>query len=120
MPDGNDPWSKEKAFQRNSIMAVDLAMTNVKDDDLVIISDVDEIVKAEAVKKYDPSMKVAALIMDKMGYWLNCVEGFQSWKIAKILTYGLLKTMTPDLVRNSGQQSFIEDAGWHYSYGLGM
>lgn len=114
MPDGNDPWEREK-FQRNSIMR-GLESANPKDSDLCIIRDADEIVSADAAEKYKPEMEVAALVMDKMAYWLNCIEGKQSWKIAKILTYELLKKSTPDLIRNSGQQSFIENGGWHFSW----
>jgi beta-1,4-mannosyl-glycoprotein beta-1,4-N-acetylglucosaminyltransferase len=114
MPDGDDPWGREK-WQRNSIMR-GLETAGAKDDDLIVIADADEIPKAEAIKKYHPGMAVTSLVMDKFGYWLNCVEGFQSWKIAKILTYWKLKNSTPDLIRNSGQENYIYDAGWHYSW----
>ena len=114
MPGGDDPWARER-WQRNCIIR-GLEMAGAKDGDLVIISDADEIPKADAIKRYNPSMGTTALIMDKMGYWLNCVEGFQSWKIAKILTYEKLKQTTPDQVRNAGQDNEIGDAGWHYSY----
>lgn len=114
MPDGGDNWERER-HQRNAIMRGLIAVV-AKDDDLIIISDADEIPKAEAIKKYRPNMKVTALVMDKFGYWLNCIEGFQDWKIAKILTYEKLKESTPDLIRNSGQENWIYDAGWHYSW----
>jgi beta-1,4-mannosyl-glycoprotein beta-1,4-N-acetylglucosaminyltransferase len=114
MPDGDDPWARER-HQRNSIMR-GLSRMNIADSDFVIISDADEIPKAEAIKKYHSGMAVTALVMDKFGYWLNCVEGFQSWKIAKILTYGKLKESSSDLIRNSGQENYIENAGHHFSY----
>lgn len=114
MPDGDDPWARER-WQRNCIMR-GLEKAGAKDSDLVAISDADEIIKANVFERYDPSMQVAAIVMNKYGYWLNCMEGEQSWKIAKILTYGKLKESTPDLIRNSGQQSFIEHGGHHFSY----
>lgn len=114
MPDGNDPWERER-HQRNSIMR-GLQKFYIKDDDLIIISDADEVPSAAAIMKYNKSMEVAALTQNKYGYWLNCMEGYQDWNIAKILTYELLKKSTPDQIRNSGQQSWIEHAGWHWSY----
>jgi beta-1,4-mannosyl-glycoprotein beta-1,4-N-acetylglucosaminyltransferase len=114
MPDGDDPWVRER-WQRNCILR-GLEECQAKDDDIVIISDADEIPKAEAVARYRPDMGICALIMDKFGYWLNCVEGFRSWEIAKIMTYGRLKQTTPDQVRNSGPDNKLDNAGWHYSY----
>ena len=114
MPEGGDPWTREK-HQRNSIMR-GLSQLKVDDNDFVIIRDIDEIPSCEAIKKYKPEMGTTALVMDKMGYWLNCREGKQSWKIAKILTYGKLKQSTPDLIRNSGQDNEIPNAGFHFSW----
>jgi beta-1,4-mannosyl-glycoprotein beta-1,4-N-acetylglucosaminyltransferase len=114
MPDGDDPWTRER-WQRNCILR-GLEQCGANDDDFVIIADADEIPKAEAIKRYKPEMGICALIMDKFGYYLNCVEGFASWEIAKIMTYGRLKQTTPDLVRNSGPDNKLENAGWHYSY----
>ena len=114
MPDGDDPWVRER-WQRNCIMR-GLEMAGAKDDDLVIIADADETPSADAIKRYNPSMGIAALIMDKFGYWLNCVEGFQSWEIAKIMTYSRLKQSTPDQIRNAGPDNKIGNGGWHYSY----
>lgn len=112
MPEGEDNWARER-HQRNAIMR---GLTEAKDDDIVIISDADEITFAHSILKYKPEMQTTALVMNKTGYWLNCIEGYQSWKIAKILTYGILKQSSPDAVRNAGQESFIENAGWHFSY----
>lgn len=114
MPDGNDPWARER-WQRNSIMR-GLEMAGAKDNDLVIIADADEIPSADAIKRYNPSMGITAFTMDKFGYWLNCVEGFQSWEIAKIMTYSRLKQSTPDQVRNAGPDNKLGNGGWHYSY----
>ena len=114
MPDGDDPWKREK-HQRDSIM-LGLKECGAKDDDLVIIGDADEIPFARAIKEYNPSMGVTALVMNKTGYWFNCIEGWQSWKIAKIMTYGRLKQSSPDQVRNAGNDNEIQNAGWHFSW----
>lgn len=112
MPNNGNAWDNER-FQRNAIMR---GIGGAQDGDFVIIRDADEVPRAEAIKKYHPAMEVAALTQNKYGYWLNCMEGYQDWEIAKITTYEILKKSTPDLIRNSGQQSWIAQAGWHWSW----
>jgi beta-1,4-mannosyl-glycoprotein beta-1,4-N-acetylglucosaminyltransferase len=112
MPNEKDPWVLER-FQRNAIMR---ALKEAKDDDVIIIRDCDEVPSAEAIKQYNPDMGLTALVMDKFGYFLNCMEGRQSWKSARIMPYSYLKDRSPDEVRNSGYQNEIQNAGWHWSY----
>lgn len=112
MPEGNNPWEREK-FQRNAIMR---GLTDAKDDDLVIIRDADEIPSAESIMNCKPELGVTSFVMHKFGYYLNCVEGYESWKIAKILTYRELKKSTPDEIRNGGYGEQLHDGGWHFSY----
>ena len=114
MPDGNNPWEREK-FQRNKILEL-LKFMCAGDDDLVIISDADEVPNIQAVRAYRPEMGIAALVQNKYGYWLNCEEGHQSWARAKIMTYAILKQSTPDVIRNAGQDTLIHNGGWHWSY----
>ena len=62
-------WERE-AVQRNYIMNL---LVGAQDDDIVIISDADEIPYAEAVKMYSPNHGVASLSMDLYYYYLNCL-----------------------------------------------
>lgn len=112
MPDNCDAWTRER-FQRDAIMR---GLKKCNDDDIIIISDADEIPFAKSVLEFTTDMNVAAFKMNKTGYWLNCIEGYQSWDRAKITTYGNLKKTSPDSIRNSGQDHYIENAGWHFSY----
>ena len=111
-PNNGNAWDNEK-FQRNNIM---LGLENCNDSDIVIIGDADEIPRAQAIKNYHIGMGQTALVMDKFGYFLNCIEGKQSWKSSRIMPYSYLKDKTPDEVRNSGYDNQIEHAGWHWSY----
>lgn len=106
-------WERE-SFQRNQIM---LGLLDVaKDDDIIIISDADEIPKRKSVLAYTPEMGAAALRMDNFWYKLNCLTGEQDWVGARMLTYKELKETTPNEVRNAGFQTELKDAGWHFSY----
>lgn len=105
-----DPWAAERA-QRDFIKT---AVKFCKDDDIIMITDVDEIPRAEVVKEFCGDY--AALIMDKFGYYLNCREGVQSWDRGRICRYGYLKDKTPDSVRNAGFDQKLPNAGYHFSY----
>jgi len=111
LPEGT-VWERE-AFQRNTIMD---CLSNAKDDDIVIISDADEIPCKEAVKRYKTYMGVAALNMNLYYYYLNLCSGKQVWAMPKILTYGMLKNSTPNEIRNNNAQTVMHDGGWHFSY----
>lgn len=111
LPDGT-PWEREE-FQRNAILN---SLIGAKDDDIVIISDADEIPRREAVEQYKPEMGITALIMDLYYYYVNCLYAKQVWSMPKILTYGMLKNSTPDLIRKEGYRSMIQNGGWHFSY----
>lgn len=113
MPNGI-PRERE-AHQRNAIMKA-LNFNCPKDDDIVIIADVDEIPRAKQVNKFLSSMEFSALIMDKYAYFLNCLESEQSWDRARICTFKYLRNKTPEEVRNSGYDFSINDAGFHWSW----
>ena len=114
MPNNGNAWDNEIA-QRNYILNA-LQILGAKDDDIVIISDADEIVKASILEHYNPISSLTALKMDTYRYYFNCLEGKQNWDKARIMSYLYLKDKTPDKVRNSGFERVIDNAGWHFSY----
>lgn len=107
----SDPWQNEK-WLRNSIV---YHILDAKPDDIIIISDIDEIPRASAIKDWNGDT-YAALMMDKFGFWLNCEEQHQGWHRARIMKYSYLKTTTPEEVRNAGFPEQIDNAGWHWSW----
>lgn len=112
MPIEGDEWARE-AWQRNAIMR---GLSQAQYNDIIIISDVDEIPKAEAIKSYTPEMGLTALKMDVFWYRLNCLAERQTWVHPRIMPFSYLKDKTPDEVRRSGYESVIENAGFHFSY----
>lgn len=114
LPISGTPMDRE-VYQRNKISFV-LKQLEIEDDDIVIISDVDEVPRAKQINKFKPEMKFASLLFDKYAYYLNCLESKQSWDRARICTWKYLKDKTPDEVRNSGYDFTINDAGWHWSW----
>ena len=112
MPENATAWERE-TYQRNAIMK---GLVDAKDDDIIIISDADEIPRAEAVKKYKPEMGLTALKMDNFWYKFNCLTERQTWVAPRIMTYKYLKNTTPNSVRLSGYENVIDNGGWHFSY----
>lgn len=114
MPNTGNAWDNEGA-QRDKIYDC-LVKLRAKDDDIVIISDLDEIPRWQAVQFYEPRMGVASLQMDKYSCYINLLEGIQNWGIAKITTWGHLKNTTPNKLRNGGSDFTIYYGGWHMSF----
>jgi len=109
-----DPWVNE-ANLRNCIKKT-IENTNPKADDVVIISDADEIHRRSVIEAYRPADGFKALITDKYGYYINLLEGRQSWNRSRIMPWSYLENTTPEEVRNSGYPNQIDNAGWHFSW----
>jgi len=110
-----NPWDNERAL-RNSIK--DFLLNphfNIQDDDIVIISDCDEIPRASAIKDWSGN-EYAALIQNKYGFWLNCEEEHKGWHRSRLMKWSYLKTTTPEEVRNACIPARIENAGHHFSW----
>lgn len=111
LPQGNDAWAKER-YARDKICE---ALKGCHDDDLVIISDLDEIPSAGAVRRYNKSMGFRKFIQEFYYYWLNCKMD-QTWDWAKILPYSMFKNMTACQVRYSQCEPLEGPGGWHFSF----
>lgn len=127
MPLDQDPWQNEK-FQRNAILR---GLVNANPEDIAIISDVDEIIRASAVKQMRQSdSHVFGLRMPyfnfKLNYMLNdTVEKYCVWPVASKVA----ALSEPEELRNSRWSlntfgynekfalvELIEHAGWHFTY----
>lgn len=126
----NDPpktgfWHREK-YQRNQIMR---GIGDAHPDDLILISDADEIPCADAVRYMlqQPPNQVFGLLLWLYYFYANYrnVEGAESrtvWSVAAPRHWFV--QATPDQLRlgvRTGQvpAMHLQDAGWHFSY-LGM
>lgn len=114
MPD-NCTAKEREIYQRNKIKDV-LEFLSPKEDDIVIISDVDEVPRARQIKLFKPDIYFAALIMDKYNYYVNLLEGYQIWNRGKIMSWRYLKDKQPNDVRDSGYDFALLHAGFHFSW----
>lgn len=109
-----NPWDNE-TYLRNRIKS-HLIANPMHDDDVVIIADADEIHRRSVIEAYKPEEGFKALVTDKYGYYINLLEGKQTWKLSRIMPWSYLKDTTPNEVRNSGFPGEISNAGWHFSW----
>lgn len=114
MPNTGNPWDNEIAM-RNYIGKV-LQFYTPDENDTVIISDVDEVPRYEAIQYYKFSFGLCSLQMGQFYYYLNCKDERVKWDRGRICNYGYLKDKTIDEVRNSGYPLQLQHAGWHWSW----
>ncbi|HLF52047.1 hypothetical protein [Flavobacterium sp.] len=128
------PW-KIEIFQRDSIVK---GLVNCKPDDIILISDLDEIPNASVIKKRvaEGVHEIYGLKMDMFMYFLNNKLIFDGgsnmtkeeakngiWHCTAVLPYKLLKK-SPSKIRKIIMRTkrrgevykIIPNAGWHFTY----
>jgi beta-1,4-mannosyl-glycoprotein beta-1,4-N-acetylglucosaminyltransferase len=124
------PWFRE-GYQRDMI-ARGLEQVSPKDDDIIIVSDSDEIASGKAVEKYIAlnTLKPAIIQQTMYHYFLNC-QANKPWQGTRILRYELVKRVGTHVARILTDSSAdapefkadgmirIENGGWHFTYLVG-
>jgi beta-1,4-mannosyl-glycoprotein beta-1,4-N-acetylglucosaminyltransferase len=137
-PDCADPW-RVAEFQKN---AIGRGLRGCATDDMVLVSDADEIARADAVKeaagllaggscplhailKSGVVRKTCRRVLRKRhpfvwrfaqlscAYFLNCVSEAQPWTGTRMLHFR--DFTTADEIRYTGHR-LVENAGWHFTY----
>jgi GT2 family glycosyltransferase/predicted O-methyltransferase YrrM len=103
-------WARER-HQRDAIMR---GLTECRDDDTIIISDVDEIPSVEAIQAFSGCNRILAFNM-VLKYYNTDTVGDTPWAEAKMLPYGLLRQYSPCWARYQ-KAELIADGGEHLSY----
>ena len=96
---------------KNALMQCD-----AKDNDVIILGDLDEIPN---LRKFfgEPGVEKmpAALEMKFYYYYLNC-RIYDYWNLPKIFRFGMFKSERFSLLRRRTDIRTIPDCGWHFSY----
>lgn len=136
IPVQKTPWHYE-SLQRNYILDI-LKKQNVSEEDIILLSDVDEIPSIDAIEYYKNNLNGIYGFAQKMyNYYFNLLDKYREpWHRAKILQYkdffdtsledtilygnNLPKecntTNTVSKIRLMVKFPVIYDAGWHFSY----
>ena len=132
-----NPWVYEN-LQRNEIKK---GLTGCKDNDIIIISDLDEIASPQAIKSciknINKGTPIKILLQYNMCYLLNVINLNQPWWMhPKICTYKNFKNVFDDVdypyseyvppevnhgttatkIRMYNKCDIIPDGGWHFSF----
>jgi beta-1,4-mannosyl-glycoprotein beta-1,4-N-acetylglucosaminyltransferase len=122
MPEGENPWIREN-FQRNCITR---GLSKSNNEDLIIISDADEIPNPEKIVNFDKKKKYCVFEQKQYYYKLNLLnESYPVWRGSKACIKKYLKS--PQWLRELKikKRPFwridklnlnytIENGGWHF------
>jgi len=129
MPKTDNSWELEN-FQRNQIM---LGLKKANREDLILISDCDEIPNIKAIKDIDLKKfkdNIFAFEQKCFYYKLNLLNPRSNpWYGTKLISYNLLKKNTPQKIRNYKVKQYpfwridrpknviiLKNGGWHFSF----
>jgi hypothetical protein len=116
-PNNSMDWAREN-HQRNCILR---GLREASLDDVVMISDLDEIPRAERVMEGVKALvrpnDCAILWQDMYYYYLDAkAEGEAHFLATRMLRKADLDRSTPQEVRWRGECAVIKDAGWHFGW----
>lgn len=105
-------WSRE-IYQRNCIT---MGLKNANPDDIILISDIDEIPSAKSFKKITPTRlknKILSFEQNLFYYYFNYITD-QKWYGTKAVLFNNLNS--PEEIRMSPNNYIIKNGGWHFSF----
>ena len=122
LPDGDNPYLREN-FQRNAILR---GLKGINENDMVIISDLDEIPNPQAIMKFKKEMRYAVLEQKHFYYKFNLQsKNFPLWYGSRICLFKYLKS--PQWLRDLKFKkrpfwridklrlnNILENGGWHF------
>ena len=103
-------WEREQ-YQRRAILR---GLDRATDDDLVIISDVDEIPRREVIGELRASLKEPVSLGMRFSYYSVNMQTDEVWNKAK--AGRLVDVVDPQDFRMRGGLRVLPEAGWHVSY----
>lgn len=111
MPDLKTAWDRE-VYQRNTLWH---GLAYAEDDDLVFVSDVDEIWNPKILPEIEEATKQGPHKLEQRIYYykLNLQLDMRWLGSVAFRKYDLT---TPNKLREMGAEPYISDGGWHFSY----
>ncbi|MGX9354870.1 hypothetical protein ACS3SW_06825 [Roseobacteraceae bacterium S113] len=110
MPEGENHWDRE-FHQRDAIMR---GLTEAQPDDIILISDLDEIPDVPAITAQLPDDRPCRLSQKLYWFFLN-YRAAKNWKWAVATRFAHLGDR-PAYLRDNRVDTILEGCGWHFSY----
>lgn len=112
-PVGDTYWTAEN-YQRNAIMN---GLVDCKDNDIIMISDIDEIPRASRINSINLSQYFYVFNQRMHYYYLNTYFKDFIWRGTYLTEYKNLRNRSPQYFRDKIKKgALIESGGWHFSY----
>jgi beta-1,4-mannosyl-glycoprotein beta-1,4-N-acetylglucosaminyltransferase len=114
-----DPQGPSWKLENEHRNALSAARNHINDEDLVLLSDLDEMPDRFLLKKIKPGDSPVSLAMLFHYYFFNCQnDGSERWWIGTIASSGKqFKEHDPQQLRdNRNNYPCIKKGGWHFSY----
>lgn len=108
LPNDPDAWVNENEHRRGIMDG----LTGIKPEDYLIITDADEIPRAEAIKDFKGDF--ANLSMCFYYYHFN-MKNENNWNSAMMVRYGAMSQDINAYRHQLPNTTIIDDAGWHFS-----
>ena len=107
-----DVWHYDH-FQRNQITR---GLVSAKEEDLILLSDLDEIVNPLLISELKKEKNIVALSFLTFYYYINYLRK-ETWYAPKVFRKKHLKKFTPQQIRDwSGPIKVYPKGGWHFSF----
>jgi beta-1,4-mannosyl-glycoprotein beta-1,4-N-acetylglucosaminyltransferase len=106
-------WGRE-IFQREAIFR---GIKNCEDNDIIILSDLDEIPNAEVIEKLDFTNSTCFELKQRLFYYNINLLRENNWSGTKISKWNFVKDSTINEIRqNKITDNTIPNGGWHLSF----
>jgi len=104
-------WDYER-YQRNCIIK---GLDEAEDDDVIILSDLDEIPNPNLLKQIYKLPGIKVLKLPTFYYYLNLLTNDIAM-CSRIFTKKHLNKLTMQEIRTQGDTLYVKDTGWHFSF----
>ena len=113
------PVKYQRDMYARNYTGFSIEKAGVKDEDMVITSDADEIINPlilENTDWFDPDNLYTA--MQRAFYYDLNTHYQDEWRGSRVCTWGKMKNLSVDKLRDSmwNESYRLEDGGWHWSY----
>jgi len=112
---------KEKPFQNvwktewHQKNAAARGLKNLKDDDIVIFSDMDELIRASVFPIINKTYAHSRVMLKLFYYYFNCRANREAYKATAFCRYKDFTTIK-NLRRPGKKLNVVKNGGWHFSY----
>lgn len=105
-----DVWRRD-VWSRNHLKTV---LGHRQDDDVIILSDADEIPRPDIIRQFNVDMGIRGLVQQWSQYRFNCYSTL--WNSARIISGKAWNKGYPQIIRLSECPKMEGHGGWHFSF----